>query len=292
MSAGIIPVIGIKMATMLDRDEYIEQSYFFQTLGERMRNHIPIQETLASIREEVLSTTRLPIAVDFMLSELQHQGVMASAMARLDHYFSPFQAYLIAEAESDRGRFDIRIALEVLQKEARFRAEECSQQGIFLFQLETLCRNRLNYDHGLEAISEDPILDESWRDWVLQVRQQMGFSGLAEMIYLRSHYLARRRQMAGGKPPHQTLLFGEKEGQIAWANRGKDPLFLFAALQRQLGYPRVPRPRGPGQTSERVLPDILRRLEKIEARLKLLEDEQKGGIDLSSYYVHPDKTHP
>ena len=62
-------MIGIKMATMLDRDEYIEQSYFFQTLGERMRNHIPIQETLASIREEVLSTTRLPIAVDFMLSE-------------------------------------------------------------------------------------------------------------------------------------------------------------------------------------------------------------------------------
>ena len=52
MSAGIIPVIGIKMATMLDRDEYIEQSYFFQTLGERMRNHIPIQETLASLREE------------------------------------------------------------------------------------------------------------------------------------------------------------------------------------------------------------------------------------------------
>ena len=119
------------MATMLDRDEYIEQSYFFQTLGERMRNHIPIQETLASLREEVLSTTRLPIAVDFMLSELQHQGVMASAMARLDHYFSPFQAYLIAEAENDRGRFDIRIALEVLQKEAHFSSRRVLTTGNF-----------------------------------------------------------------------------------------------------------------------------------------------------------------
>ena len=38
-------------------------------------------------------------------------------------------------------------------------------------------------------------------------------------------------------------LFGEKEGKIAKANRGRDPLYLFAALQRQLGYPEVPRPR-------------------------------------------------
>ena len=33
-------------------------------------------------------------------------------------------------------------------------------------------------------------------------------------------------------------LFAEKEGKIAKANRGRDPL-LFAALQRQLGYPEV-----------------------------------------------------
>ena len=38
-------------------------------------------------------------------------------------------------------------------------------------------------------------------------------------------------------------LFGEKEGKIAKASRGRDPLFLFAALQRQLGYPEVPRYR-------------------------------------------------
>ena len=38
------------------------------------------------------------------------------------------------------------------------------------------------------------------------------------------------------------MLFGEKEGRIAMANRRKDPLYLFSALQRHLGYPSVPRP--------------------------------------------------
>ena len=45
---------------------------------------------------------------------------------------------------------------------------------------------------------------------------------------------ARRRTVA---PPEKPMLFGEKEGKIAWANRKKDPLYLFAALQRHLGYP-------------------------------------------------------
>ena len=40
------------------------------------------------------------------------------------------------------------------------------------------------------------------------------------------------------EPPHEPL-FGEKEGKIAKASRGRDPLYLFAALQRQLGYPEV-----------------------------------------------------
>ena len=45
--------------------------------------------------------------------------------------------------------------------------------------------------------------------------------------------------------PSIPTLFGEKEGKIARANRGRDPLYLFSALQRQLGYPEVPRPAGP-----------------------------------------------
>ena len=46
-----------------------------------------------------------------------------------------------------------------------------------------------------------------------------------------------------GYTPPLPPLFGEKEGKIARASRGRDPLYLFAALQRQLGYPEVPRAR-------------------------------------------------
>ena len=78
-------------------------------------------------------------------------------------------------------------------------------------------------------------------------------------------------------------LFGEKEGRIALASRRKDPLLLFSALQRQLGYPKVPMPEPPDSTIE-LVPQLARRMERIESRVKFLEDEQKGGIDLTKFY--------
>ena len=60
-------------------------------------------------------------------------------------------------------------------------------------------------------------------------------------------------------------------------------LLLFAALQRHLNYPLAPRPK-PVDESRHVIPTLLRRVERLETRLKLLEEEQKGGIDLSKFY--------
>jgi hypothetical protein len=82
------------------------------------------------------------------------------------------------------------------------------------------------------------------------------------------------------------VLFGEREGRIALANRRKDPLFLFSSLQRQLGYPAVPRPK-PADKEQALLPQLARRLEQLEMRLKILEEEQRGGIDLSQFYERP-----
>ena len=81
------------------------------------------------------------------------------------------------------------------------------------------------------------------------------------------------------------LLFGEKEGRIALANRGKEPLLLFNALQRQLGYPAVPRPEKTLQNEE-LLEKLQRIVGRLEVRIKLLEDEQREkGIDLSQFMV-------
>ena len=262
----------------LDREEYVEQAYLFQTLRERMQQEMATQDLLEAIRQEVLATTMLPFAVDFMVGELRLTGGFATAMARIPHYFTTFQTYVVHEAEKAEGQFDFRIALEIMQREVEYRAAGASPQGIFLYQFEALCRNRLGYDRGLEAVAGDPIYDENWREWILTVRRQIGLVDFADMIYVRSEHYRKTRGKA-----EKPILFGEKEGRIALANRRKDPLYLFSALQRHLGYPTVPRPR-PEDTHRYVLPALQSRVERMETRLKLMEEELRGGINLSRFY--------
>jgi len=208
---------------------------------------------------------------------------MAPAMARLPHYFTPFQTYLVAEAENEQGRFDLGVALEILEKEAGYRAAGATPQGIFLYEFEAISRNRLRYDAGLTAIAGDPLFDEAWRSWITTVSRQVGLVEFADLVYVRSEYYRTSHGRDPQGAPQAAVLFGEKEGRIAWANRRKDPMFLFSALQRQLGYPAVPRPR-PADEQQNLLPLLARRVERLETRLKLLEDEARGGIDLSRFY--------
>lgn len=270
---------------LLEREEYVEQSYFFRVLRERLGQNLSAQELLVTLREEILSTTKLPMALDFMRAELRHSGVFGPAMAKLAHYFTPFQSFVIAEAERERGKFDFGVALEILEREARYRADGATRQGIFLYQFESLCRNRLGYDKGLDAVADDPIFDEAWREWIITVRRQVGLVDLADLIYVRSaHYVStRQRQGLDLAGPEKPVLFGEKEGKIALANRRRDPLLLFAALERHLNYPHVPRLK-PVDESRVLLPMLIRRMERLEMRLKLIEEEQRGGIDLSKFY--------
>lgn len=270
---------------MLDREEYVEQAYLFRALGERMRQNMAMQDLLKWIKEEILSTTRLPMAMDFLASELKHSGIFAPAMAKLSHYFTPFQTYVISEAENERGKFDISVALKILEREAEYRANQPTPQGIFLYQFECLSRNRLGYDRGLEAIAGDPVFTDPWRDWILIVRRQVGLIDIADMIYVRSeqYLIDRRRQGLEEDASPAPILFGSKEGRIALANRRKDPLLLFAALHRQLGYPAVPKLEPIDQTPE-MIPALMRRMERLETRLKLMEEEQKGGIDITKFY--------
>ena len=273
---------------MLDREEYVEQVHFFTALAQRNQLGASTQELLASIREEILSTTKLPMAIDFLAGELKLTGVFASAMTKLGHYFTPFQTFVIGEAERDSGRFDMLMAVRILASEARYRAEgAATPQGIFLYEFESLARNRLGYDRGLDAIGADAIFDDVWREWIRLVRHQVGLVDFADLIYVRSAHYARGQgadsadesEAAGG----HAVLFGDGEGRIALANRGKDPFFLFNALHRHLGYPEVPRPPKPDE-SPQALPQLARRVDRLEARLKLAEEELKGGIDLTRFY--------
>ena len=83
------------------------------------------------------------------------------------------------------------------------------------------------------------------------------------------------------------MLFGTREGRIAKANRGKDPLYMFAALERQLGYPEIPRPT-PKNEDKVFHPLVEQRFDLLEKRLSIMEQELKGGIDLNQFYKKPD----
>ena len=305
------------MSILLAPEEYIEQEFFFGAMRERL-NEYATQELLRNVKFEILSNTKLPLAVDFMATEMMHRGTMGSAMARLPHYFSPYQVFIITEAEKEEGRFDFRVGLEILQALAKYYSTielipEYSEfdfrdrtdgipinlsytegrglkgpshfitpQGIFLFEIEVISRNRLDYESGLAAMAEDPIFHPDFKEWVRIVGRQLGCVDLAEMIYVRSQYYLDRGGDAAGK----SILFGRKEGQIALANRRKDMGFLFASLQRQLGYPQAPRTMfTESEETKRIL--LEHRLDLLETRLRLLEEEKAGGINLNNFYAKP-----
>ena len=286
--------------------EYVEQRHFFATLRERLADGVPAQDALASVREELLATTRLPLAVGLMIDDLRQTGRVGDAMGRLGHYFTPFQSFLVRRSEEDRTKFDQTTAFLILERlagymagdlpdSARVRrdAEAPTRRGLFLYQFETLARNRLGYDAGLRAMAADPFFDDPWRNWLGTVRRVVGEVDLADLVYRRSEWFLTLKKRARGEDATVPvdLLFGEAEGRIAHANLGRDPLHLFAALQRQLGYPEVPR-QAVSERKAEIPPAVEARLHKLEKRIQFLEAEGKGGLDLSQLAVKAGKTDP
>jgi hypothetical protein len=273
---------------LLDREEYIEQAYFFRVLRERQAANWATQEILERVHEEILSTTRLPYAIQFLATEVKHSGLLSSGFARLPHYFTPFQAFLVRQTEDERFRFSVETAFLVLEREAEYRAGQLTPPGLFIYEFEVLSRNRLGYDEGLACMAGDPSFDERWVEYLEMVRRQVGVVEFADLIYLRSElYVAEQRRLDPGYEPPFPPLFGEKEGKIAKANRGRDPLYLFAALQRQLGYPEVPRPRPADEGGDKLLA-MEAKVRLLETRLKLLESEVKGQVDLTQFMAKPE----
>ncbi|MCZ2340535.1 MAG: hypothetical protein LC104_01905 [Bacteroidales bacterium] len=266
-----------------ERDECIEQTYFFRIFRERIAQNISAQDVLARVHDEVLVTTKLPFAIQYLSTELKHSGLLGDGFARLPHYFTPFQTFVIRQAEAEGKRFTIPVAFLILEREAAYKAGEPTQAGLFVYQLEAITRNRLGYDAGLRAIGGDPFYGPAWVENAEIVRRQIGVVDLAELVYLRSDtYVADERRDDPAYQPSLPPLFGEKEGRIARASIRRDPLFLFAALQRQLNYPEVPRLVQRDDVSTKI--EMLQtKVRDLEARLRILESEQRGTFDPTQF---------
>ncbi|MBD3673666.1 MAG: hypothetical protein HUJ26_09100, partial [Planctomycetaceae bacterium] len=160
-------------AEPLPREELIEQIHFFKTYRERLEQNLPAQEILQTIREEILATTRLPLAIDYLYDEIKHHGQISKGMRQLSHYFTPFQTCVMTAAEEDKARFDLPIGLLILEREAEYLSQEPRAAGLFIYQFECISRNRIGYDPGLRAIADDPFYSQDWRDWHLMVKRNL-----------------------------------------------------------------------------------------------------------------------
>ena len=266
-----------------DRAECVEQAHFFALFRERVADNIPAQEVLARVDQEVLPGTKLPFAIQFLTTELNHSGRLSFGFAKLPHYFTPFQAFVVKQAEEEKQRLTMPVALLILEREATYKAKEPTPAGLFIYQYESIARNRMGYDEGLRATAADPFLGPDWADYVELVRRQAGTIDFCDLVYVRSELYARdqRRKVKDYDPP-VPVLYGEREGRIAQASKGRDPLFLFAALQRQLGYPEVPRLK-PRDDTQSQLEAMRTQFRELEARLRILEGESRGTFDPTQF---------
>ena len=266
-----------------ERDECIEQAHFFRILRDRLEQNHAVQDVLVGISEEILATTRLPMAVQFLATEVKHSGSLGEAFGKLPHYFTPFQAFVMKQAEDEKRKFPFLTALIVLEREAQYKSQTPTPAGLFVYQFETLTRNRLGYDAGLNAMSEEPFFDSDWQTNAEMVRRQVGIVEFAELVYLRSEYYAiDKRRIDPDYISPLPIIFGDKEGRIAKASVGRDPLFLFAALQRQLSYPEVPKPRPKDDTNAK-LEQAMQKLREFDTRLRMLEAETRGNFDPTQF---------
>ena len=139
----------------LPREDLVEQAYFFRVLRQRLADGWPTQQTLEQLREELLATTRMPLATESLLDCLKRGGELSEGLARLPHYFTPFQAHVVRRSEIDKSRFTFGQALLVLEREAEYKAGSAAPGGLFVYQLEAVARNQLGYLDGLIAMEGD-----------------------------------------------------------------------------------------------------------------------------------------
>jgi len=277
----------MQLAPVLDREEYVEQAYFFRMFRERLKENLASQEILGRLHEEILTTTRLPMAIQFLATELKHAGLLAPGMRHLSHYFTPFQAFVASKAEQEGLRFSVDSALQILEGEAQYRAGMPTQAGLFVYQIEVLSRHRLGYDDGILAMVHDAFYDDEWRAYATVVRKSIGEVDFANLVYLRSQTYVEDQVKIDQDQTFPPTLFGIKEGKIAKASRGRDPLFLFAALQRQLNYPAVPRNVSRDDPLTKLV-TLQAKVRELELKVKVLEMESRGQSDVLKDLGKPD----
>ena len=127
-------------------------------------------------------------------------GTRACSARRWDclpHYFTPFQAFVIQESENERLRFDLRVGLEILRREAEYRAGEPTRAGHFSLSV----RSAVPQSAGLRPRAGGGCRRSGVRRNVARLDSQAAAADrhgrIADLIYVHSEYYWQRKRTAG-----------------------------------------------------------------------------------------------
>ena len=232
---------------VLEREEYIEQVYFFRTLRERLIDGLPSQEILARIGEELLSTTKLPLAVSFLHVDMKGIGVDGAGHGADQPLFHAVPG---PRRQPGRERHEpVSDGTSPARPGARSQVQirRAVAAGAFsCFSSRRLSRNRLGYNKGLAGMADDPIYSDDWKDYILTLRTRLGDVDFADLIFVRSEQFVRERRRLNPD-------FVPKFPSSSARKRERSPVPTAGAIRctssrpssASSGTPRSPAPGGP-----------------------------------------------
>ena len=271
-------------APVLDREEYIEQAYFFRASASGSPTTCRPRTSSPRLHEELLTTTRLPYAVQFLAAEIKHTGPARQRVREAAALLHPFQAFVIRQAEEEKQRFPMADGAAGAGTRGRVPGRAADQPGLFVYQFETIARNRLGYIDGLAAMAADPLYDADWRATSTSSAGRSATSTSRDLVYLRSElYVTEQRRANPAYEPSRAAALRREGGEDRQGQPRPRPA---VPVRRAAAATRLPRgaavtQRDDGKT--RSWSKIETKLRELETRLKLAEGELRGNIDLSQF---------
>ncbi len=181
---------------VLDREEYIEQVVLLPRLPRaRPRRHAGAGGPRAGRRGDPLDDQAPAGHLVPGHATSRATGLMAPAMARLGHYFTPFQTHVIGQAEDGRE--------PVLDGPGPARSSSARRSSRPTARRRPGCSSTSSRPsrgtgsatrQGLDAMAADPFYDEDWRDYILALGARLGDVDFADLIYVRSAYFVTERR--------------------------------------------------------------------------------------------------
>ena len=133
----------------------------------------------------------------------------------------------------------------------------------------------------------DPFYDPDWRDFLALVQAPDRRGRFRRYRVFALAVLCAGSAVVGRLCSAGLAIVWREGGQDRQGQSRPRPLYLFAALQRQLGYPEVPRSKPKDDVGSRI--EALKvKIRELETRLKLVEGEVQGRVDLSEFLAKPD----